>query len=230
MKILKNKEPKLSSLILTASSGILLGALLGASILLARPANLVSSPPDEATLSQPGNYTTYYIPGRVAGSESANLRSGTGRIKRRSPGPVSFSEDEVNYYFENLDFGEPVVEEGEEPATQGTRIGPFNVRILGDQIFASLKIVMDPSGDPFEMMVLANLDFENTDAGPELVVKGLRVNSLPIPGFGGLISSIIESKVAETSWPEEVIEMWQNVRNIEVESDKLITEVGMRRA
>lgn len=226
MKNLKPKEPKLSTLILTASTGIMLGGLLGFSLLLARPVSTVSGVPDNALVSKPGNYTTYYLPGRVDGAESANLRSGAGRIKRRSPGPVSFSAAEVNYFFKNISFGEP---ENTSEA-EGARVGPFNVRIEGDQIFASVKVVVDPSGSPFEILALANIGFENTDAGPQFKVNSLRINSLPIPGIAGLVSSMIESKIAETPWPEEVLEMWQNIRSIEVESGKLITEVGLRRA
>ncbi len=226
MKKLKPKEPKLSTLILTASSGIMLGALLGFSLLLARPASTVSSVPDDAIVSKPGNYNTYYLSGRVDSGESANLRSGVGRINRRSPGPVSFSEGEVNYFFKSLSFGEPVG----SPEEQGAKIGPFNVRIVGDQIFASIKIVVDSNGSPFEILALANVGFENTDAGPEFNVNSLRINSLPVPGMAGLISSMIESQIEETPWPEEVLEMWQNIRSIEVESGKLITEVGLRRA
>lgn len=227
MKTIKPKEPKLRTLILTASSGIALGGLLGVSILLSRQPVTVSSVPEDGAYSKIGDYNTYYMPGRVDGIESANLRSGTGRIERRTNGPVSFSEAEVNRFIYDIEFGEnaePV--EGEKKA----EIGPFNVRISGDQIYATLKITVDPTGSPFQVLALANLDFENSDAGPSLVVKSLRVNSLPIPGFAGLVTSMIESKMAETPWPEEILKMWQNIKGIEVESSKLITEVGMRRA
>jgi hypothetical protein len=226
MKKLKPKEPKRSTLIFTALSGIMLGVLLGMSLLLSRSVSVVSSVPDEALLSKPGNYNTYYRAGRVDGSESANLRSGTRRIERRATGPVSFSEGEVNYFFRSLSLGEPVENVGES----AVKIGPFNVRIEGDQIYASLKIVMDPNGNPFEMMVLANVGFENTDAGPEFKVKSLRLNSLPVPGMAGLVTSMVESRIAQTPWPEEVLEMWENIRAVEAESGKLIAEVGLRRA
>ncbi|MBD5779240.1 hypothetical protein IEN85_07025 [Pelagicoccus sp. NFK12] len=225
MKKLKSKEPKLSTLIFTACSGIALGIALGAFLLLSKNVSVASSVPDPALLSKPGNYNTYYLAGRVDGGESPNLRSGKGRIQRRSPGPVSFSEGEVNYFFKSLDFGEPVDGEGAP-----VKVSPFNVRIEGDQIYTSLKIVVDQSGSPVEFMVMANVGFDNTDEGPEFKVKSLRINSLPIPGMAGLVSSMIESKIAETPWPEEVLEMWQNIRAIEVESGKLITEVGLRRA
>lgn len=229
MKKLKTKEPKLSILILTAASGILLGGLLGMSILLSKqPVVVTSTMEDESAAKELGDYTTYYTPGRTTGMETPNLRSGMGRMQRRSPGPISFSEEEVNYFFNRINFESPA-EEGEEQAS-APRFGPFNVKINGDEILASFKIVVDPSGEAFEMMVFAELEFTNVDQGPELAVKNLRLNSLPVPGFGGLVSSMIESKIAETPWPEELVEMWQNVKAIEVESDKLITEVGLRRA
>jgi len=221
------KEPKLSTLILSASSGIVLGALLGISILLSRQPVTVTTVPEDDSYTKVGDYNTYFTPGRVDAGESANLRSGSGRIKRRTNGPVSFSEAEVNRFIKDIDFAGAEVEEGGE---KNANVGPFNVRISGDQIYATLKITMDPEGSPFEVLVLANLGFENSDAGPALVVKSLRVNSLPIPGFAGLVSSMIESKVAAAPWPEEVVEMWQNIKAIEVESGKLITDVGLRRA
>ncbi|MDQ8184554.1 hypothetical protein [Pelagicoccus sp. SDUM812002] len=226
MKTLKPKEPKLSSLILTSASGIVLGVLLGVSILLSKPVSIVSAVPDQELLSKPGNYNTYYRSGRVDSGESPNLRSGVGRIQRRTAGPVSFSEGEVNHFFKSLNVGEPVNTSEDSSA----KIGPFNVRIEGDQIYTSLKIVLDPNGNPFEMMVMANVGFENSDEGPQLVVNSVRINSLPIPGLAGIVSSMIETSIAETAWPEEVLEMWQNIRAIEVESGKLITEVGLRRA
>lgn len=226
MKYIKPKEPKLSTLILTASSGIMLGVLLGTSLLLSRAATTVTAAPSEAELSRPGNYNTYYIPGRSAGTESTNLRSGVGRITRRTPGPISFGEDEVNFFVQRIEFGEVAASSDE----QNARVGKVNFRISGDQITASLKVVVDPNGSPFEILAVANVSFENTDAGPELQVSNLRVNSLPIPGFGGLISSMIESKLAQTPWPEDLVEMWQNIRSIQVETGKLITEVGLRRA
>lgn len=231
MKVLKPKEPKVGSLILTAGSGVCLGALLGVSLLLARPVQVVSTPPDEAVLSQPGNYNTYVLPGRVAGSESANLRSGTGRILRRTAGPVSFSEDEINYFFENIEFPEPEVEGEEDAKAQGgAKMGPFVIRIVGDKVYGSYKIVIDPQGTPFELRAVSEISFENTDAGPVLHVSNTRINSLPIPDLGGIFSSMVANKIAETAWPEDLIEMWQNIRKIEVESDKVITEVGLRRA
>lgn len=192
---------------------------------------MVSAPPDEEVLSQPGNYNTYVLPGRVAGSESANLRSGTGRILRRTAGPVSFSEDEINYFFENIEFPKPDTEDGEkEQVKGGARMGPFVVRLVGDKIYGSFKIVIDPQGSPFELRAVSELSFENTDAGPVLHVSNTRINSLPVPDIGGIFSSMVADKIAETAWPEDLIEMWQNIRKIEVESDKVITEVGLRRA
>lgn len=226
MKKIKPKEPKVLTLVLTASSGVVLGILLGVSILLSRQPITVATVPEVDSYTAVGDYNTYFTPGRVDSEVSTNLRSSSGRIKRRTNGPVSFSEAEVNRFLKDIEFGEPVEVEGETSAS----VGPFNVRISGDQIFATLKITVDPQGSPFEVLVLANLGFENSDAGPELVVSNVRVNSLPIPGLGGMVTSMIESKLSTTPWPEEILEMWQNIKEIQVESGKLITEVGLRRA
>lgn len=227
MKKITPKEPKRSTLVMTALSGVMLGVLLAVSLLLSRQSSTVTTLPDESLLSQPGNYTTYYLKGRVDGAESANLRSGTGRIMRRSPGPVSFSEGEVNHFFSAIEFGEVVAEEGSTPPA---RIGPFNVRLDGDRIIASLKITVDATGEPFELLVLANVVFENSDTGPELLIRNVRINSLPVPGMAGLVSSMIASKISETPWPEELVEMWENIKSVQVESGQLITEVGLRRS
>lgn len=230
MKKLTSKEPKRSSLILTATSGVVLGLLLGVWILLSRPVKVVAQQPEAAVLEEPGDYTAFFTPGRVAGGESQNLRNGLIRIERRTPGPISFSEDEVNYFFGQFKRAEPAESEGEAAPEEATRMEQFNLRIEGDRMQASVKIVVDPKGDRFEMLVWADIGFENTDAGPELVVKSVRVNSLPIPAPGGLLTSLIESKLAEVEWPDSYLEMWQNIRSIQLESGKLITEIGLRRA
>lgn len=229
MKKLKPKEPKASSIIITAFTGIFLGGALGVSLLLSKPVNVVSKMPDADAPGSLGDYTTHFVVGRKAAAETTNLRSGIARIQRRTPGPVSFSEDEINYYLGKL---KPKEEENaaDKSAGAGTRLEQFNVRIVGDVMIASVKIIIDPTGDRFEMLAQAEVGFENTDDGPQLLVKSLRVNSLPVPTFGGMVGSMIQSKLTETEWPEEYIEMWENIRNIELESGKLITEVGIRRA
>ncbi|MBC2607799.1 hypothetical protein [Pelagicoccus albus] len=230
MKKLKTKEPKLLTLILTASSGIFLGVLLGITILLSRPAKVVTSMDEDGATTERGDYTSIYMKGRVSGTETSNLRGGLSRLQRRSPGPVSFSEAEINYFFGQLGKGDKEETTEETPDKQPAKIGPFNLRIQDDRMFANLKVVVDPQGDPFELLAVAELKFENSESGPTLSVTGLRLNSLPIPGLGGLVTSLVQSKIAETAWPEEFIEMWQNVKTITLEDGQLIAEVGLRQA
>ncbi|MDQ8202139.1 hypothetical protein [Pelagicoccus sp. SDUM812003] len=227
MKKLKPKEPTLLSVIMTGCSGVSLGVLLGIWLLITEPVNAVSKLPDADAPRKLGDYGTDFKAGRKAAAETTNARSAVSRIQRRTPGPVSFSEEEINYFIGSL---EPEKEGADDAEESSTSLENFNVRIDGDVMHASVKVVMNPTGDRFEMLVQARLHFENSEAGPELVIDSMRVNSLPVPAVGGMISSMISSKLASTEWPEDFVEMWQNIKSIELESDKMIVEVGLRRA
>lgn len=229
MKKLRPKEPGLGSLIFTASSGILLGALLGLSVLLTKPVKVVAKQPDESVLAEPGDYTAYFMLGTGSGLETPEMRNAVARIARRTPGPVAFSESELNYYLAQASKREKTQEKADEAPEANTKIEQLNVRIEGDQMYASMKVILNPKGDRFEMLLQANIDFQNTEEGPELVVQSLRLNSMPVPDVGGVFGSMIESRIAEAEWPEEHVEIWENIRNIEIESGSLIAEVGLKR-
>ena len=79
------------------------------------------------------------------------------------------------------------------------------------------------------MLVKANVGFLNTDAGPKIVLSNVRVNSLPIPGFGGIVTGMATSVIEGMEMPADLVEMWSNIRRIELESGKMIVDVGLRR-
>ena len=237
MKPIKHKEAKLLPLLFTAASGICLGLLLGIFYLLSLPPEKLSSAPKPDTERVPGRYTATFVEGR-RGVETPNLRTGVSRIERRTIGPVSFSEDEVNYFFSQFKGDKDEKSKPTGPSQQGqdeqekpeSSLEQFNVHLDGDQMVVSFKLIIDPKGDRFEMLVQGNVGFENTDTGPQLRVNSLKVNSLPVPTLGGAVTSMIESKIAQAQLPDDLVKMWKNVRKIELESSKLIVDVGMRKA
>ncbi len=230
MKFVKPKEPKLSALILTASSGICCGFALAAYLLFITPVDVVSKTPSEEVLSKPGEYRAFYKPGRVGGSESRNLETAIKRIKRRTPGPVTLDESEINYLFEQFGKAADSGKESEKAAPQGTRVEDLKTRFEGERMFVGMKLVSQSGGSRTNHLLQAELGFSNGEAGPFLTVKSVTINSLPLPMLGGVVGSMIRSKVEEIEWPAEYVEMWNNIREIRVESGSLVLEVGLRRA
>lgn len=206
-------------------SGICLGSLLGGYFLLMKP--VISGTANETVLSKPGNYDTYFAKGGTAGGESTNYRNRIRRVKNRTKGPTSFSEDDINFFFSQFKSEKAPLAEGAEPPQSS--IEQFNVKITGDQMYVSFKLIFDPTGDRFEVLVKANMSFENSNTGPEMRLSDFRLNSLPVPGMGGLLTSIISSKVEGMALPDDLLEMWENIRSIELESDKVIVDIGLRR-
>jgi len=233
MKPVTPNEPSLRALLFTSLSGLLLGIMLAVYILVTEPVSVVSRPPDEATLAKPGNYQTHWISGRLAPSESSNLRSARGKAMRRTRGVVSLSEDEANLFLTQLRPLPPLpAEQGgpEEPEPERVRMGPLSLRLVGDRIYGDFKLVMDPNGSPFELHLTGELIFENLEAGPRLQLADVRANSLPVPTFGGFLAGFVSSQVAKTAWPENVVAMWENIRSIEIESDQILADIGLPRS
>lgn len=226
MKPIKQKEPKLITLIFTAFSGISLGLLLGIFLLIKEPPSTVSKIPTPEEKATVGNYKAWQVSGKVGAAESPNYRTAISRIQRRTLGPVSLSEEEINYFFAQFKNGEKPA----EGANQSSSLDGLNFYLEGDQMIASFRLVIDPKGDRFEMLVQANVDFENSDAGPKLVIKSMKVNSLPLPNVGNMLAGMVASKLQEAELPEDLVKMWENVKKIELESGKLIVEVGFRQA
>lgn len=228
MRKLKPKEPKTIALVLTAATGVGLGLLLGISFLLSIPPERIAQDPDPEATSKPGDYTAHYRTGQTANAETPNMRTAISRIQRRTPGPVSFSEEELNYFFKQ---SKPSPQPAGADAPKDEAVfEQFNIRLVEDRMIVSGKAILNPQGDRFEMLLQAQVDFENEESGPRLVVKEMKANSMPIPSFGGLVESMLRSKVESSELPEEWTDLWSNIREIQIESGKLIAHVGLRRA
>ncbi len=227
MKPIKQKEPRLLTLLFTAFSGISLGLTLGIFLLLTKAPTKVAQLPEPDQAREPGDYQAYYATGKVAPAETPNLRSGLSRIQRRTVGPISFSEEELNYFIGTFKGQEAKPAEG-APARRSD-VEQLNFHLAGERMIATFKVVIDPQGDRFEMLVQADVTFENSDAGPELAISSMKINALPVPSAGGALTSMVESKLREAALPEDLVKMWQNIRKLDVESGKLIVEVGLRR-
>ena len=227
MRKLKPKETKPIALVFTAFSGVLLGLLIGVYYLLTTPVERLPNEPDPAVLEEPGNYVAYFTPGRVAGAETTNFKTAMGRIQRRAPGPISLSEEELNYFIKTYGSSQ-----AQDEATEGgiATFDQLNVHLVDDRMILSGRMVLDTNGERFEMLTQAEIGFENTEAGPKMFVKEMTFNSLPVPTVAGVARSLIESKLDPESLPEDWVEMWQNIKEVQIESGQLIAQVGLRRA
>lgn len=208
-------------------SGVSLGLLLGLWLLLMEPSNRVTRAPSAEDLAKPGDYSAYHVGGKVGAVETPNLRTGLTKLDRRTTGPVTFTEEELNYFFAK--------QPSPNTATAGEKGPPsslegLNFHMAGDQLFVNFKLVLDPQGKRFEILVLAEVAFENTDAGPKLVVKSTKLNALPLPNLAGFVTGMASDKLAEAPLPEGMLKMWNNIRGIKVVEGQLVLDVGLRRA
>src|SRR5688572_23407618 len=145
MKPLKHKEPGLAQLILTAGSGVTLGALAACAYLLATPAVRLSQEPEADAPDSPGKLAAYYLPGDSALIDSPTFSSRLSRVDRRTAGPVTFSEEELNRYIsQQRSAMEKAPAEGEEPAKGAAKLESINVRLDGDRMIWNIKTIFNP--------------------------------------------------------------------------------------
>ncbi len=227
MKEITQREPGLAPLLFTALSGVSLGLLLGLWLLLMEPSYRVPRAPSAEEQAKPGDYAAYHVGGRVGVVETPNLRTGLTKLERRTTGPVTFTEEELNYFFAKQP--SPAVASAGEKGPPSSLEG-LNFHMTGDQLFVNFKLILDPQGKRFELLVLAEVAFENTDAGPVMKVKSTKLNALPLPNLGGFVTGLASGKLAEAPLPEGMLKMWNNIRGISVVEGQLVLDVGLRRA
>lgn len=229
MKPLKHKEPGLAQLILTAGSGVSLGALAACAYLLATPAVRLAQAPEADAPDPPGKLAASYLPGGSALVDSPTFGSRLARVDRRTAGPVTFSEEEINRYISQQRAAmEKAPAEGEEAEKGAAKLETINVRLDGDRMVWNIKTILNPTADPFELLAQIQARFENAPAGPELVVESLRINALPVPTLGGLATSVIVAKLAQVPWSDDLLRKWENIREMSVEEGALVVVVGPR--
>ncbi len=202
-------------MILTAVSGITLGILLGGFLLLKEPPLRGKGP---SGVEKMGDYATYYTPGSIASAESATVRSRISRLARQVPGAIPFTEMEINHYMSQFQSAE-TTEDG-KPAD--VAFSPPNVRIENEAFVLSTKLVFNPKGDRFEVLVQAMGRFENGESGVALKVDRLLLNSLPVPQFGGLVQNLFMKNAAAIPLPTEVQDSLGAIKEIELLPDQVV--------
>jgi|GEM_PF-780030 hypothetical protein len=212
------KEPSALGMIFTAISGISLGILLGAFILIKEPPRTVRNQSSESENEQLGKYATYYIPGAAASSESATIRSRISRLARQVPGAIPFTEMEINHYFSQRKSAETDAEGN--PAD--ISFASPNVRIENDQFVLSSKIVLNPTKDRFEIIAQAIGHFENGSNGVNLKVEKLYLNSLVLPKFGGFIEELFQGSISAIPLPTEVSGSLGAIKEVELLEDQIV--------
>ena len=212
------KEPSAIGMIFTAISGISLGILLGGFILIKEPPRKVRSQPAENGDSQLGKYATYFIPGAVASSESATVRSRIIRLARQVPGSVPFTEMEINHYLSQYKSSET----DEEGNPVDVSLASPNVRIENDQFILSSKIILNPSKNRFEIVAQAIGHFENGSNGVDLKVDKLYLNSLALPKFGGFVEKLFQDSISAIPLPTEVGDSLGAIKEVELLDDQIV--------
>lgn len=206
------KEPSVKGMLFTATSGIVLGVLLGGVILLRE------LPVKATDANRLGVYTAQYATGKTAGAESPTMKLRMSALGRRAPGPIKFSEAEVNYFLSQ--FKSAAKDAEGEPAKLS--IGSPNVILKDGDFVLSSKVIVNPTSDRFEMLVQAHCHFEKASEGHELKVDRLLMNSLEVPQVGGYVQEAFTQQLASISWPAELAEAWNAAREVQVLEDALI--------
>jgi len=210
------KEPSVKGMLFTATSGAVLGILLGGVILLKEMPT--KGAPAEGSANQLGAYTAQYSLGSVAAAESPTMKLRMSALTRRAPGPIKFSEAEVNYFLSQ--FKSAAKDEEGNPANLS--IGSPNVSLKEGAFVLNSKVIVNPTSDRFELMVQAYCRFEKSSDGHALKVDRLLMNSLKVPPVGGYVQDAFTKQLASISWPAELAEAWNAAREIQVLENSLI--------
>lgn len=210
------REPKSLGLILTAFSGCVLGACLAVSVLLATPANRASS--GVSGDQKFSDFSATFHSGVAAGTESNALKANFRRLENQMNGDLTFSEADINYF---LLQSAPKVE-GEEKL----RVGAPNLKIGEDKSILSLSVLVDPTGENFEMLIQMHGHFEMSENGPVFVTDTTYLNSFKVPLVGGIIGSSLTKWLAEVGVPEKLFLGWKSISTFTTEKGNLSVTVG----
>ena len=210
------KEPTVKGMLFTATSGAVLGILLGGVILLKEMPT--RGTPTDGSANRIGVYTAEYSTGRVAAAESPTMKLRMSALSRRAPGPIKFTESEVNYFLSQ--FKSAANDEEGNPAN--LTIGSPNVTLKDGAFVLNSKVIVNPASDRFELIVQAHCRFEKSTEGHDLKVDRLLMNSLEVPPIGGYVQDAFTKQLATIAWPAELAEAWNAAREIQVLEDSLI--------
>jgi len=210
------KEPTIQGMLFTAMSGAALGLLLGAVILLKETPTKSRSVGEG--IQRLGIYTAEYSLGSVASAESATTRSRLSRLSRKSPGPIPFTEAELNQYLGQFKSAE--VNADGTPADFS--FSAPNICVKENAFVMNSKVVVNPKSDRFEIMVQAFCHFESGSDGIEMKIDRIVLNSFVVPELGSFVGDMFLSKLSAIHWPADVVDSWNAIREVELLEDKLV--------
>lgn len=209
------KEPTIKGILFTAMSGAVLGLLLGTVILLKETPTKSRSVGEGQRL---GVYTAEYSVGSVASAESATTRSRLSRLSRKSPGPIPFTEAELNQYLSQFKSAE--VNADGTPADFS--FSAPNICVEENAFVMNSKVVVNPKSDRFEIMVQAFCHFESGSDGIEMKIDRIVLNSFVVPKLGSFVGDMFLSKLSAIPWPADAVDSWNAIREVELLEDKLV--------
>ena len=213
----KQKEPTLGFMLFTAFSGVFLGTLAAVALLLSKPVDSGSGTTPAEEDRKIGDYSVGYQPGIALSSESAAFKSRMTRFRRKLPGPLTFNEGEVNYFLKQFESAAP---EGEEGETSNLNMSSPNLKIADEKLILSSVLVINPDTDPFKLTVQTEIRFDVTESGPRLRMGNAHLNSLPVPGF--VSNMLIGTLLEKASFPAELLDAWNSVKEIKLEEGKFL--------
>lgn len=210
------KEPTIKGMLFTAMSGAVLGLLLGSVILLKETPTKSRNVGDG--YQRVGVYQGQYSVGAVATAESATTRSRLSRLNRRSPGPIPFTEAELNQYLGQFKSAET----NADGSPADFSFSAPNICLEENAFVMNSKVVVNPKSDRFEIMVQAYCHFESGSDGIEMKIDRIILNSFVVPALGGFVGDIFLSKLSAIPWPADVVDSWNAIREVELLEDKLV--------
>ena len=210
------KEPSIKGMLFTAMSGVTLGLALGCVLLIQEKPMKASS--SNSVSHVQGFYRADYSVGSVASEETPTTRSRMSRLNRKTPGPISFTESELNHYLSEFKSSET----NEDGSPADISFSAPNVCLEEKAIVLNTKVVVNPKSDRFEVMVQAFCHFEQGADGPEMKLDRLVLNSFVVPEIGSFVGDMFMAKLSAMPWRAEMVDCWKAIREIELLEDTIV--------
>lgn len=215
--------PSWTEVILGAVLSLLLGAVLGAVLLVLRPVKQVRELPKEADLDRKA---VYYVEGS---RDSGKARQAAAKRQAFLAGQsVAVTEDEINSLVPApaSSAPKPTGQKGEAAPTPTTESGmlvpgALNVRIRDNALQVGVPVTVNVLGLSQKLIVQARGGFEKDGATFVYEPRELYVGSCPVQRLP-FVSGFVRSKViAAQPIPEDVAAAWSKVSGVEIEGATL---------
>lgn len=217
--------PSWTEVIFGALLSVILGAVLGAALMIARPVVSVRQPPKEAERDPKD---VYYIQGARDPSKSRAALA-----KRKSFGEgqsVSFTEDELNALaaLPPAAVANPGAE-GQNPpapakaADSGETIaaGQFNFRLRDGRMQVAVPVTLNVLGLSQQVIVQAHGGFVKEGSGFAFVPETLYVGSMPVQRLPMAERYVREQFLAPKAIPDDVRASWAKLTNVSIDGNTL---------